>query len=249
MVSSAGAGSSITLAVNPTQLVLVGAAKGAYTVRNPTNNTIALTATVGNYAVKPNGTVVVEPKVPPKLSAKHWLSISPTSLKLKAHANAVLNVTSHPAKHSSPGDHHALVLFSTTPKGTSKVLVRTRIGVMTLVRIKGKIERKLVIGRPSVVKRKHQLQLVLNNRGNINERLLKRHVGVALEQGHRVLEKLWGPPRDILPRSRGVYRFPYRNGLNGKLTAVVTVRPQNGPLEGAFAPPLKPIKKTFQVRF
>src|SRR5262249_26024330 len=157
------------------------------TLRNPTANTISLKAAIGNYAIKPNGKVVIDPKVPPKASARRWLKISPSSFKLKAHTSAVLKVVSHPTKKSSPADHHALILFTTAPSGKGKVLVRTRIGVMTLVRIKGKIKRKLVIGRPSAVRRKHQLRLVLDNRGNINERLPKHRVGVVLRHGRRIV--------------------------------------------------------------
>jgi hypothetical protein len=249
VVSSAGAGPMTTLAVNPTQLILVGVSKGAYTVRNPTGKPVSLKASIGDYTIKPNGRVVVNPKVPPKGSAKHWLTISPQSFKLQPHTNAVLDVNSHPGKHAGPGDHHALVLFTTAPTGKGKVLVRTRIGVTALVRVPGKIKRKLVIGRPSAVRKKHQLRFALLNKGNINERLLKGAVKVALKKGRRVVQRLTAPARDILPRSRTGYGLPYRHRLKGKLTAVVTVRPLNGRAAGAFAPPLKPVKKTFRVRF
>ena len=246
---AAGAGPVTTLAVFPTQLILVGAAEGTYTVRNPTAKPISLSASIGNYTIKPNGKAVVNPKVPPKGSAEHWLAISPKSFQLKPHASAVLNVRSHPGKHAGPGDHHALVLFTTAPSGKGRVLVRTRIGVTALVRVRGKIKRKLVIGGVSATRRKHQLRLILNNRGNINERLPKQSVRVVLKKGQRTLQRLSAPPRDMLPHSRSVYGLPYRHGLKGTLTATVTVRPQNGKLAGALAPPLKPIKKTFRVRF
>jgi len=247
-ISSAGAGSSLALAVDPTQLVLVGAAKGTFKVRNPTSKPLPLTASVGNYTIRNNGSFVVNPKLPPRRSAKHWLSISPKRFTIDPHATVVLKVRSHPGRRAGVGDHQALVLFTTEPSGTGKVQVRTRIGSPVLVRVKGKIRRKIAIGSLSVARRQHQLRLVLVNRGNINERLLKHRVSVVLKQGKRTIQSLWPASRDILPRNQSVYKLPYRPSLKGKLTAVVNVRPANGAQAGALAPPLKPIHRTFRIR-
>ena len=246
--TSAGAGSAFTLSVTPTQLILVGASKGTFTVRNPSKSPISLQAKVGNYIIKPNGRVVVDPKLPPKRSAKRWLTISPKHFTVKANGKFELRVHSHPGRKAGPGDHHALVLFVSATKGKGNVLVRTRIGVGVLVRVKGKIKRRLVVGGLSA-QRKHKLRVVIVNRGNINERLLKHRVSVVLKRGSRSVQKLWAPARQILPHSRTVYSLSYRSGLTGKMTAIVTVQPANGAQAGAFAPPLKPIRKTFRVRF
>ena len=45
--TSASAGSAFTLSVNPTQLILVGTSKGAFTVRNPSKSAASLNAAVG----------------------------------------------------------------------------------------------------------------------------------------------------------------------------------------------------------
>jgi hypothetical protein len=208
-----------------------------------------LNAAVGNYIIKPNGRVVVDPKLPPKRSAKHWLTISPKQFTVKANGQFDLKVRSHPGRKAGAGDHHALVLFTTKPSGKGKVLVRTRIGVGVLVRVKGKIKRKLAITGLSATRSQHKLRLVIANQGNINERLLRHRVSVTLTQGKRTVQKLWGPPRQVLPHSRTVYSLGYRSNLKGKVTAVVTVCPVNGALAGAFAPPIKPVKRTFRVRF
>src|SRR5215467_3695885 len=185
---------------------------------------ITLNAAVGNYIIKPNGRVVVDPKLPPRRSAKHWLAISPKSFTVKANGKFDLKVRSHPGRKAGAGDHHALVLFTTKPSAKGKVLVRTRIGVGVLVRVKGKIKRRLAIAGLSATRRTHKLRLVIANRGNINERLLRHRVSVTLRQGKRTVQKLWAPPRQILPHSRTVYALPYRPGLKGNLTAIVTVR-------------------------
>jgi hypothetical protein len=247
--TGAGAGSAFTLSVTPTQLILIGSSKGTFTVRNPSKSAIPLTATIGNYIIKPNGRVVVDPKLPPKRSAKRWLTISPKRFTVKANGTFELKVRSHPGRKAGPGDHHALVLFTTKPSAKGKVLVRTRIGVGVLVRVKGKLKRRLAIASLSATRSKHTLRLVIANRGNINERLLKHRVSLALVQGKRTVQKLWAPPRQILPQSRTVYSLSYRSGLKGKLKAIVIVRPVNGALAGAFAPSLPPVKRTFRIRF
>jgi len=246
--TGAGAGSAFTLSVEPTQLILLGASKGGYTVRNPTKSAVKLQARVGNYTIKPNGHVVVDPKVPPKRSAKRWLSISPKKFTVKANGEFELKVRSHPGKSAGPGDHHALVLFVTAARGKGNVLVRTRIGVGVLVRVKGKITRSLGITSLASSRGTNQLRLGVVNRGNINERLLRHKVSVALKEGTRTVQTLWAPPRQMLPHSRTVFSLPYRSGLNGKMTAVVTVRPVNGAIAGVLAPPLKPVTRTFKVR-
>jgi hypothetical protein len=246
--ASAGAGSAFSLSVEPTQLTLVGTSKGFYTLRNPSKSPVSLKATIGNYTIKPNGQVVVDPKLAPKRSAKSWLTISPKRFTIKANGTSYLKVRSHPGEKAGPGDHHALILFASATTGKGNVLIRTRIGAGVLVRVKGKLKRRLSIAGLSAAGSKHQLRLVIANRGNINERLLRHRVSVALEQGKRTVQTLWAPARQVLPYGRTIYGLPYRSSLKGKLTAIVTVRPVNGAVAGELAPPLKKVKRTFRVR-
>src|SRR5262249_29877068 len=157
-----------------------------------------------------------------------WLAVSPKHFTVKANGTFELKVRSHPGRNAGPGDHNALVLFTTKPSATGKVLVRSRIGVGGLVRVKGKLKRRLAITGVSTLRSKHKLRLVIANRGNINERLLRHRVSVTLKHGTKTVQKLWGPPRQILPHSRTVYALSYGSGLKGKITAFVTVRPVNG---------------------
>jgi hypothetical protein len=247
--AGAAASSAFTLSVTPTQLILVGASKGTFTVRNPSKSSITLNAAVGNYIIKPNGRVVVDPKLPPKRSAKRWLAISPKRFTVKADGTFELKVRSHPGRKAGAGDHHALVLFTSKPSAKGNVLVRTRIGVGVLVRVKGKLKRSLAISALSVIQRSHKLRLVIANRGNINERLLRHRVSVTLKRGNSTVQKLWAPPRQILPHSRTVYSLSYRSGPNGTFTGLVAVRPVNGAQAGPDAPKLKPVNRTFRIRF
>ena len=208
-----------------------------------------MAAYIGNYTINPNGRVVVDPKVAPRRSAARWLTISPKRFTVKANGTAYLKVRSHPGRRAGPGDHHALILFVSKTRGTGTVLIKTRIGAGVLVRVKGKIKRRLTIAALSAARNTHELRLAIVNRGNINERLLRRRVSVVLSEGKRRVQTLWAPARQVLPYSRTVYALPYRSSLKGKLTATVTVRPVNGVVAGELAPTLKPVTRTFRVRF
>jgi hypothetical protein len=246
---AAGAPPPLSIAVQPTELVLPGVATGAFTVINPTGRAISLNASLGDYVIKSNGTVVINPTLPPQRSAKRWLTLSSTRLDLGPHGRKQLIARSQPAANADPGDHHALVLFTTATSGSGRVLVRTRIAVAVLVRVKGPIKRRLTIASMTPRPKRHQLRLVIANAGNINERLLRRSVQVTLKRNGRIVQKLVGSPRDVLPHTRTVFTPKYRKRLSGKkLVAVVTIRPATTVYAGAFAPPLRPIKKTFRLK-
>jgi len=244
---AAGAG-SLTIAVEPTELVLVGPSTGTFRVKNPTSSSVSLTASTGDYVIRENGKVLIDPKLPSQRSAKAWLALSTKAFTLRPHATAELAVKSNPAKNAEAGDHHALVLFATKPSGAGRVLVRTRIAVAVLVRVAGPIKRKLAITGFSAQPKKHQVRLTIRNQGNINERLLRRAVTVALKRSGRTVQSLVAPPRDVLPFGKTVYVLHYRRTLKGRFAALVTVRPVNGAGAGALAPPRRPLKKTFRVR-
>jgi hypothetical protein len=246
--ASAAQGPSLSLAVRPTELVLAGAATGTFTVTNPSANAIQINASIGDYVIQENGKVLVDPQLPPERSAKGWITLSQKSFTLAAHGSFDLTVRSHPPAKADPGDHHALVLFTTATSGSGRVLVRTRIAVALLARVVGPIKRKLAIASLAPVPKKHKLRLVILNNGNINERLLRRSVTVALRRHGRTLQTLVAPARDVLPHGRTVFVLRYRSTIRRPFAANVTVRPATQAVAGALAPPSKPIKKTFQIR-
>ena len=99
LVSSPAAGGapSLTIAVQPTELVLPGAARGTFTVINPTSSRVSLNASLGNYLIRANGKVVIDPSLPPQRSAKKWLTYSPSHFDLAPHERKQLTVSSRPA--------------------------------------------------------------------------------------------------------------------------------------------------------
>jgi hypothetical protein len=250
--SASGARSpGLALAFHPNRLMLVGKAQGTFEVTNPTDRQLVVDASFADFLLRPNGRVVVSPRLPPSRSARKWLTVSPRTLRLAPHATLALRVSSNPpaGAGASPGDHHALTQFTTRPLGSRLVRTRTQIGLPVLVRVNGPLVRRLQVVSLRVArsKGKRTLQLVVRNRGNINERLLRRAVTVRLRRGGRTLHTLVGPARPILPGGHAVYALPLARRLSGSLAAVVTVRPAPPGVAGPRAPQLRTFSRTFRL--
>jgi hypothetical protein len=226
-------------------LVLVGRANGTFAITNPTKQDLTVSVATADFELRPSGKAVVGPKLPPVRSAKSWLTVSPGTLRLAPAATATVRIASHPIAGASPGDHHALVLFTTVTPTTAAVSTRTQIGLPVLVRISGSIVRRLAV-RSLTVKR-GALRLELRNSGNITERLLRRSVTVRLLRRGRTAATLTAPVRSILPGGRTVYTLRAPRRLRGAFTAQVLVRPGTPEAEGALAPPYAPIVKRFRI--
>ena len=240
----------VSLAVNPTRLLMGGKAQGMFEVTNPTNRPLVVGVSTADFLLRANGTAVVSPKLPSARSAKKWLKVSPAKLRLAPGATDTLRVSSNAPKGASPGDHHALVQFTTAPTGSGTVRTRTQIGLPVLVRVNGPVLRTLEIKSLRVAQSKsgRRLRLVVRNRGNINERLLRRTVTVRLVRGGKRLAKLVAPARTVLPGERTVYSLPLAERMHGSVTALVSVRPASAANAGAGAPELRPLSRTFRLR-
>jgi P pilus assembly chaperone PapD len=227
-----------------------GKAQGMFEVTNPTNRQLVVGVSTADFLLRANGTAVVSPKVPSARSARKWLKVSPATLRLAPGATASLRVTSNAPKKASPGDHHALVQFTTAPTGSGTVRTRTQIGLPVLVRTEGPLLRKLAIASLRVAQAKsgRTLRLVVRNEGNINERLARRAVSVKLTRNGKSIGRLAAPARTILPGERTVYSLPLAKSLAGAATGLVRVRPAAATLAGQGAPHLRPLSKAFRLR-
>jgi P pilus assembly chaperone PapD len=238
------------ISVTPTQLVLDGRSAGTITVTNPGLRRMAVTTEVGNYVIASDGGVVVDPQLPPARSAKRWISVSPRTLRLAPGASVQVAVESRPARHARPGDHHALVMF-TTVSVTNQVAIRTRVGIPILVRVAGTLVRDLRVMSLRVDRTgdRHSLRLAVANRGNVNERLLRGQVTVLLRRGARTLAVLQPGTRTLLPGTAATLVMPYGGALRGRLTALVRVRPTPGEQAGpGLDRAVRGIERTFAIR-
>jgi hypothetical protein len=158
-----------------------------------------------------------------------------------------LRIVARPPRQASSGDHHALVLLSTLVPARAHLAVRTRIGVVVLVRVPGRMARRLVVGSVRVAgpRRARLLLVTVRNRGNVAERLLPDEVTVTLRRGRRVAAVARALARDLLPHTRGVLVAPLRRGLRGRFLAVVRIAAQGAE---ETAPPLRAVRKAVRLR-
>jgi hypothetical protein len=190
---------------------------------------------MGNYDLRPDGSVRVDPKLAPGRSARDWLSASPAKLQLGPGGRASVTISSRPARSATPGDHQALLLIATTPKasGPGGVAVRSQIGVGVIARIDGPIVRDVAVARPTLVRSgaKRAFRLRLTNRGNINERFARGQIRLELRRGGRVLARLTAGPHNVLPGTcRARHRLdPCSHRAQGEGAAVTSPVPQAAP--------------------
>ena len=131
------------------------------------------------------------------------------------------------------------MLLTTRPLGVHHVRVRVRVGVIVVMRVRGRIVRRLDARALTVRHRGAQrlLELRLVNRGNVTERLAGDGLRVSLLRNGRKLATLRPRSRELLPHSAGIAVFAYRGRLRGPVLARVELRP-----------PVRGVERSFHVR-
>jgi hypothetical protein len=232
--------------------VLDGAARTVVSVTNSGGQSVKIDVTLGNYAIDPDGDVLVDPALPPARSAKAWLRVQPARIELAPGRSAQITITSRPTRSSAPGDHHALLLFSTVPPTSRGIAIRTRVGVTVLVRVNGPFARHLQPLGLSVARdgAARVVRLRLANRGNVNERLASTQTLLELRQNHRVIARLHATTRSILPGTTAYLNFVYRGKPHGLTSAIVHVAPTPARQAGpglTYTPPTIVVRAQVQL--
>jgi hypothetical protein len=234
-IPGAAADRGIGLSASPLRVTLRGASASTVIVRNPGRRTLRVDVTRAGFTRSLRG----RPQVRPARGAATWLRLRPRRFRLAPHAKTTLHVVAAPSRRAAPGDHPALALLTTRPLGLKHVRVRMRVGVMVVLRVRGRIVRRIDARGLSV--RRHGtlrlLELRLVNRGNVTERLAGDRLRLWLIRRGRKLATLRPTPRELLPHSSGIAVFPYRGRVRG--TVLVRV---------ALSPPLRGPRRSFHVR-
>jgi hypothetical protein len=144
--------------------------------------------------------------------------VRPRQLVLAAGQTATVTVSSVVPSAARPGDHPALVVFTTEPPHVAAVGVRMRIGVVVFVRVAGRIVHRLEIRALRV--RGGALEADIANRGNVVERV---RIRVSLSRRGRVLARLLSAGRTLLPHAHGIERLRRSALPRGPATALVKI--------------------------
>jgi hypothetical protein len=218
VIAAAAGIAAATLSVSPVRIRLTGAASRTITITNAGNSAASVDARLAGFLLDPRGKPTVARE---RRSAAGWLHVQPRLFALAPGGKAAVTVSAAAPLGALPGDHPALVLFTTQPPPhVGGVAIRMRVGVVVFVRVSGRIVHGLVVGALRV--RPHALDVVVANRGNVVERA---HVRIVLLRGGRVVARLDSAARTLLPHSRAIQRFRRPGRLRGTAIARVDMGP------------------------
>jgi hypothetical protein len=216
------------LSASPERVTVTGSAAAPLELTNHGAAPLVVEARPGGVVLDLRG----RPRLVSGAGPARWLSVRPRLVSLAPGATARLAVASSPPRRARPGDHHAVVLLTTRPVRGAAVAVRMRLGVRIVVRIPGRIVRRLEL-RGVGIRRGGILDVSVANLGNVTERL--RLTVTLLRRGRRVAV-LRAAARELLPRTRALVGLRHPKRLRGRVTAIVELR----------GPPL--IRRAFQLR-
>jgi len=230
--ASAGARAArppVSLVASPAHVALTGTARRVVTVTSSGSEPVRVDVGRARYALDMRG----RPRV---LAARaSWLRVRPRRLTLAPGQKASFVVVSAPPRRAEPGDHSELLLLTTRPVRTAALSVRMRLGVVVVVRVGGRVVRRLAVLGIRV--RPARLELLVANRGNVRERIARRCVTVTVRRRGRLLARLHPKPRLLLPRTRGFLEVPFlRRRGRLRVGVALSIGPPCGvPRRRAFA--------------
>jgi hypothetical protein len=230
----------VAVTVSPAGLALAGAGRATVQVRNAGSSRVVVDVTRASFALDLRGRPKVVGGVGSRRSAAGWLVVSPRRITIGPGGTARVSIVSTPPRRAEPGDHDALVLFTTRRRARDGVAVRMRMGVVVVVRAPGRVVRHLRLGplRVAGSGRSRAFEVLLANRGNVTEAIERPRAAVALFAGGRRIARLLAEPRELRPGTRGLLRFRYPGRRHGLVTARVVLVLGSGRL----------LQRTFRVR-
>jgi hypothetical protein len=236
----AGAGRApLALAASPTRLVLAAGTWSTIRVTNPGRLPLVVDTSTAGFALDLRGRPHEAARAG---SAAPWLELAPRRLTLAPGAAARLTVSAAAPRSAGPGDHPALVLLRTQTRADGPVPIVMQVGVVVVVRVRGRVVHRLEIRSLRVERRgkRRTIVLTLRNRGNVAEVLPRRRVRVVLRRGRRLVAVLLPLRRELLPHAAGVLALRYAGGAHGWVRASVELRRPR--------PGVAVLRRTFRIR-
>jgi hypothetical protein len=221
---SGAARAPVSLTAVPARVSLAGTAQAAIRVTNAGTRRVLVDVARAGFALDLRG----RPRIVrrrDRRSAARWLAFRPARLMLPPQSSASLTIASKVPRRAEPGDHDAVLLLSTAPVGRGRVAVRVRMGVVVVVRVPGRVVRRLELRGLRVGRRRRTLELLVANRGNVTESL--HGARLVLSSSGRARTLVAGR-RDVRPRTRGIVEFRLPRGTHGRVAARVVVPGEPG---------------------
>ena len=233
---ASGARLPVALTASPAHVELVGSGRTSVRVTNSGRSSVILDVRRAGFALDLRGRPrVVAPDAGGR-SAAAWLAFRPRTLAIGPGRSQTVSIASRVPAKAEPGDHDALVLFTTRRRVREGLSVRVRMGVVVVIRAPGRVVRRLVLGGMGAkrVGRGRFLELAVTNRGNVTESFGRGSIVVSVERGGRRIARLIAEARSLRPGTRGLLRFPVRRRLIGQVVARVDLVSDAGRIQRVY---------------
>ena len=207
-LASASAGASgarppVALTASPAHLELTGAARATVRITNSGTNPVVLDVRRAGFALDPRGRPKIVGQHGARRTAASWLGFRPRSLALRPGSTGGVTITSRVPVHAEPGDHDALVLFTSRRRVRDGLAVRVRMGVVVVVRAPGTVVRRLELRGLRVTRAGHTrvLEVGVTNRGNVTESISRARSTLSCTATGGV-SRSFAPSRESCARAR-----------------------------------------------
>lgn len=218
---------SLAIAAWPARVVVVAPGRTTIHVDNPSGEPVVIDAAPSGYELDLRG----RPRLRAAGTAGAWLAVRPAHIAVAPRSTTAFTVTVARPPAARPGDHALVVLLTTRLPAGRLVLAHLRVGVVVVARIPGVVVRRLTLGSLTVRRgaRTRALDVVVANRGSLDEWIGRRRLTVRLLRGGRLVATIQAAPRRLLAGTHGLVELRCPRSLRGRLTAVVELaQPSNG---------------------
>lgn len=214
----------MSLVASPARVQVEGTGHQTIRLSNHGRSAVVVDASRAGFALSLRGG---RPRVVAAPGTARWLSFAPRRLRVAPGATTSITITTRVPRGTTPGDHASVLLLSTRPRARAGLAVRLRLGVVVVLRVPGRLVRRL---QPSGLVVRHKrgtrtLVLALANRGNVTETLAPGRLTITLWKGRRRIARFLPPPRELLPHTRALFDLRYRKKARGVMRALVQLRP------------------------
>jgi hypothetical protein len=217
----------VALAAAPARLVVPASSRAVIRVANTGSAPLDVRVSRAGLSLGVEG----RPAVGPRAAPAGWLFVSRTRFRIRGHTSIAVAVRAGALRGVRPGDHATLLLLSALRPGRRAISVALRVGVVVVVRARGRTARRLALGSAQVARQGHQRRLRIGvvNRGELDEWIGRDRVQLTLWRAGRVVGRPVPLARRLLARSRGVVVATLRDRLRGRYVLEVRLlRPRAG---------------------
>ena len=217
----------VALAAAPARLVLPASSRAVIRVANTGRAPLDVRVSRAGLSLGAEG----RPAVGARAAPPGWLFVSRTHFRIGGHTTVAVLVRAGALRGVRPGDHATLLLLSAVRPGRHAITVALRVGVVVVVRARGRVARRLALGSAQVARQSHRrtLRIGVVNRGDLDEWIGRGRLRLSLWRAGRVVARPAPLARRLLARSRGVVVAPLRGGLRGRYVLEVRfLRPRPG---------------------